>query len=159
VLAAFLMSLLSKPMLITLPFVLLLLDYWPLRRLEPGTARTAPGRLILEKVPLFLLALGISVVTVLARDRTAAAVSLGVLPLSARLANAATAYGWYLSRTFWPTELAVLYPHPEMNWSVLAVLGGATALLAGTALAVWQVRRRPWLFVGWLWFVGTLVPV
>src|SRR5262245_19691313 len=161
---AFLMSLLSKPMLITLPFVLLLLDYWPLRRMrfasatgEPG--RVSVGRLLLEKVPLFILAVGIGIVAMVSRQRAGSPVSLDVLPLSARLANAATAYGWYLMSTVWPTRLAVLYPHPYVNWSVLGTFAGAGTLLVVTALAVWQARRRPWLIVGWLWFVGTLVPV
>jgi tetratricopeptide (TPR) repeat protein len=163
VVVAYALSLLSKPTLTTLPFVLLLLDYWPLRRLGPATsarglAATA-GRLILEKLPLFVLAALIGLVTMLTRGRAGAVVSLGDLPLSARLANAATAYGGYLSATFFPTRLAVLYPHPSRDWSVPATVAGTTTLVVLTVLAVWQVRRRPWLIVGWLWFVGTLVPV
>src|SRR6266542_303359 len=101
---AFLLSLLSKPMLITLPFVLLLLDYWPLRRMRSESATGGPGRvpvgwLLLEKVPLFVLAVGIGIVAVVSRERAGAPVPLDVLPLSARLANAATAYGWYLLST------------------------------------------------------------
>jgi tetratricopeptide (TPR) repeat protein len=198
--AAFLLSLLSKPMLITLPFVLLLLDYWPLRRWPADTrppaadqpapspqppARGAPegrgaslsplapggrggggegvpaslGWLVLEKVPLFVLAAGVGVVTLTARVQVGAAVSLSVIPLSARLANAVAAYGWYLFRTFCPWHLGVLYPHAGRNWSLLPVLEGAAVLLAGTLLALWQAGRRRWLLMGWLWFVGTLVPV
>jgi tetratricopeptide (TPR) repeat protein len=157
--AAFLLSLLAKPMLMTLPFVLLLLDYWPLRRWAPGRGRPALGRLVWEKVPLFALAAASALVTIGARERHGALVSLGEVPLSARLGNALAAYGWYLSATFWPTRLAVLYPHPHQNWSAAQALAGAGCLLAVTALALGQARRRPWLLVGWSWFVGMLVPV
>jgi hypothetical protein len=112
-----------------------------------------------EKVPLFALAAGIAVLTTVAREQTGAPVPWDTLPLSARLANALTAYGWYLSATFWPTRLAILYPHPYENWSAARALAGAGCLLTVTALALWQGRRRPWLLVGWLWFVGTLLPV
>ena len=151
--AAFLLSLLSKPMLMTLPFVLLLLDYWPLRR------TASPGRLVLEKAPLFVLAAGVGVLTLAARQQAGSVVSWHVLPLSARLANAAAAYGWYVGTTFYPTRLAALYPHPYRDWPLLPTLGGTATLLAGTLLAVWQARRRPWFLVGWLWFVGALLPV
>jgi hypothetical protein len=153
--AAYLVSLLSKPMLMTLPAVLLLLDYWPL-----GRWGTVPWRrLVREKVPLFVLAAVIAAVTLNSRASHGSLVSLSTIPLPARLANALTAYGWYLSATFWPVRLAALYPHPYGNWSPLGALAGAAALLSLTALALWQARRRPWLLVGWLWFVGMLVPV
>lgn len=167
---AFLLSLLSKPMLITLPFILLLLDYWPLRRMfaatsPSGTERgvTLPPasgrRLLLEKVPMFLIAAAIGIVTLFTREQTGAAVSLQAIPLSARLGNALTAYGWYLVATFRPCGLGALYPHPNGNWSLPSALAGAATLLAITVLVVWQAKRRPWLLVGWLWFVGSLVPV
>jgi hypothetical protein len=167
---AYLLSLLSKPMLITLPFVLLLLDYWPLRRLWPtnSPADTATGRslkpaspaqLIREKLPLFGMALWIAGVTFVARQDHGAMVPLCVVSPSARLANGLTAYGWYLSTTLWPCRLAVLYPHLYDNWSLPSVLAGAGALVAITALSLWQARRRPWLLTGWLWFAGMLVPV
>jgi tetratricopeptide (TPR) repeat protein len=170
VLAAYALSLLSKPMLITLPFVLLLLDYWPLRRMfsawgMPATETTpigAPaslGRLVVEKLPLFVLAAAVSIVTLVARSKTDAIVPLSDIPLSARLANAVTAYGWYLYHTFWPLDLAVLYPHPGRNWSVAGVVAGGGALLALSALAIGQALRRRWLFVGWFWFIGVLFPV
>ena len=167
--AAFLLSLLAKPMLITLPFVLLLLDYWPLGRF--GDAALAPsherrvgkrarlGRLILEKLPLFALAALIAVLTLESRERHGTLVSLHTLPLSDRLANALTAYGWYLFHSVWPAPLAALYPHPYANWSVPRALAGAAALLSVSALCLWQANRRPWLVTGWLWFVGTLLPV
>jgi tetratricopeptide (TPR) repeat protein len=171
--AAFVVSLLSKPMLVTLPFVLLLLDYWPLQRVVGGrwavtgergslplsAVRRPPTTLLLEKLPLFALAAVVAVITCVARERTGATVSLADLPLSARLANAATAYGWYLSHTVWPSRLAVLYPHPYRAWPVLPAAAGAAALGAVTLLSLWQARRRPWLVTGWLWFAGALVPV
>jgi tetratricopeptide (TPR) repeat protein len=168
--AAFLVSLLAKPMLITLPFVLLLLDYWPLGRF--GTAASLPstargpilprarlGWLVREKVPLLILAGMIAAVTLEKRESHGALVSFHVISLSARLANALTAYGSYLGSTFWPTELAVLYPHRYENWSGPQALAGAGCLLSITALSLWQANRRPWLMMGWLWFVGTLFPV
>jgi hypothetical protein len=165
---AFLLSLLAKPMLITLPFVLLLLDYYPLCRFGPatpalatrGVLKRAPfGWLVLEKLPLIALAGVIAGLTLETRDRHSALVSLDLLPLSARLANALTAIGWYLSTTFCPCRLAVLYPHPYRNWSLFPVLAGAASFLFVTALSLWQARRRPWLITGWLWFLGTLSPV
>jgi hypothetical protein len=157
--AAYTLSLLAKPMLMTLPFVLLLLDYWPLGRWAPGRGRAALGRLVGEKVPLFVLAVTSALITIASREHHGALVSVSDVSLSSRLGNALTAYGWYLSATFWPTRLAILYPHPYENWSAARALAGVGCLLALTALAVWQARRRPWLLVGWLWFVGMLVPV
>ena len=153
VFVALLLSLLSKPMLITLPFVLLLLDFWPLRRPLPLR------RLVLEKVPLFALAAAIGVLTIIARRQNAAPVSLAALPLLDRLANAVLGYNWYVLASFWPMRLGAYYPHPEHNWSALAVAAGAASLLALTAVALRQARRRPWLLVGWLWFTVTLLPV
>jgi len=168
--AAFALSLMAKPMLVTLPFVLLLLDYWPLRRLwdDPGSSSnpaassirgartTSTGWLLLEKVPLLILAAAVLAVTGIARLRTGMFVSLITIPLSARLGIAATGYGWYLLRTFWPMHLAALYPHPGRDWPVLPALAGFAVLAAVTLLAVWQARQRRWLVIGWLWFIGTL---
>jgi tetratricopeptide (TPR) repeat protein len=165
---AYLLSLLSKPMLMTLPFVMLLLDYWPLRRIAPEPSRAAGGplpapapfgRLLLEKVPLLVLSAGIAVATVILQDRTGEPISYNLLPLSERLANAVSGYGWYLAHTFVPVRLAILYPHRGPNWSALSVFAGAAALLIITLVACWQARRRRWLIVGWLWFVGTVAPV
>jgi hypothetical protein len=102
---------------------------------------------------------GVAVLTLGLREQHGALVSFDTVPLSARLANALTAYGWYVAATFCPWGLAALYPHPYANWSLWSALAGAGVLLGLTALALWQARRRPWLIVGWLWFVGTLVPV
>lgn len=166
-LAAYSASLLSKPMLITLPFVLLLLDYWPLGRMfvRVPAATESPARaanlrqLLLEKAPLFALAAIIAVVTWSAREETGAAVSLAELSVTARVANAVNAFGWYLASTFWPADLTVLYLHPRENWSLAGALAGGAVLMIVTGLAIWQARRRPWLIVGWLWFLGSLIPV
>ncbi|HEY7315369.1 MAG TPA: hypothetical protein VH643_38915 [Gemmataceae bacterium] len=152
------LSLLAKPMLMTLPCVLLLLDYWPLGRL-PSLNQSTVGRLILEKTPLILLSVASAIVTLETRDAHGSLVGLDTVSFSSRLANALTAYGWYVSSTFFPLRLAALYPHLYQNWSPLSALAGGAMLLSLTLLCWWQARRRPWLLVGWLWFVGTLVPV
>jgi tetratricopeptide (TPR) repeat protein len=158
VLAAFALSLLAKPMLVTLPCVLLLLDFWPLRRF----AAAPPGgraRLVVEKLPLFALAVGVAALTVYAHDRARGLVPLGHLPFGVRLANAAWAYAWYLGKTFWPTNLAPFYPHPGDSLAWWQVGGAAVLLLAVSALALAWARRRPYVVVGWLWFLGALAPV
>ncbi len=167
-----LLSLCAKPMLMTMPFILLLLDYWPLGRVAPrgwsveGNDRPSPSRLrvppaavLLEKVPLLLIAGAIAVVTFVLRDRAGSAVSLAELPLSDRLGNALVAYAWYIGRSFWPTHLSAFYLHPLHNWSLSGAVIGATLLVVVSAMACWQVRRRRWLFVGWFWFIGSLSPV
>lgn len=160
--AAFLaLGLLAKPMLVTLPCVLLLLDVWPLGRLRPGSAG-APARLrnlALEKLPLLGLSLASSLLTVAAQRAGGAVTSLEAIPLSSRLGNAVVSYLGYLGKAFWPVRLAVFYPHPGAALGSTRVVLSALALLAITALAVGQLRRRPWLLVGWLWYLGTLVPV
>ena len=155
---AFLLSLLSKPTLLTLPFVLLMLDYWPLRRWASATPIRF-GVLLREKAPLFVLAAMIACITLVSRDRHGSLVSLEDISLTDRLANALAGYGWYLGATFWPTSLAVLYPHPHSEWSVYRVAVGTACLLTITAFSLWQSRRRPRLIVGWLWYVGGLAPM
>ncbi|HZT83266.1 MAG TPA: hypothetical protein VFA26_23755, partial [Gemmataceae bacterium] len=149
---------------ITLPFLLLLLDCWPLGRWgpaapRPGVARAAFANLVREKVPLFVLAAVIALMTLDSRQRHGALVSLDAIPLSARLANALTAYGWYVYSAFCPFRLAALYPHRYANWSAAPALAGALCLLLVTRFALRDARRRPWLLTGWLWFVGALLPV
>ncbi len=149
-------GLMAKPMVVTLPFVFLLLDVWPLRRSSWTDVRRLAW-LGLEKIPLLALAAGASILTVLAQqpgiENTAEELVWG-----ARLGNALVAYASYLRLTVWPDALAAFYPHP--GWVPLwqALLAGVL-LGAISAIALLQRERRPYLLVGWLWFVGTLVPV
>jgi tetratricopeptide (TPR) repeat protein len=153
-LIAFALGLMSKPMLVTAPFVLLLLDYWPLER----HLKLNWGQLALEKIPFLVLSAASSVVTFLVQQAGGAVATLGSLPLSERAASAIVAYGRYLGKAFWPQPLAIPYPFvPE--WPVHVVLG-ALLLLVAVSVAVWVWRRPfPYLPVGWFWFLGTLVPV
>jgi Flp pilus assembly protein TadD len=153
VFAQFGVSLMAKPMLVTLPGVLLLLDYWPLRR------ETTITRLVWEKTPLVLLSAGSAVVTVVAQHQGGALSSLEHLPFAWRLGNAVVAYVRYIWLMFWPHDLAIFYPHPRdtLSWVQIAL---ATALLLGlTAVFLGAGRRYRYLSVGWLWYLGTLVPV
>ena len=154
------LGLLAKPMLVTLPGVMLLLDYWPLNRLGPARIQpAAPGsKLILEKLPLFALAVAAAVVTVLAQRDGNAVRTLDEFSLAARLGNAVVSYVSYLDKIIWPFDLAVFYPHPGTP-SFARVAGALIFLAAMTGLIVWRARWRPYLLVGWLWFVGTLLPV
>lgn len=155
-LAAFTAGLMCKPMLVTLPFLLLLLDYWPLQRLAIGHRSAPLGRLLAEKIPFVLLAAVSCVITYLVQSNGGAVVEN--LPLSARLANAVVSLVSYLGKFFWPFDLAIGYPTPE-RWPPATVIGAALLLLAISARAVRQRERRPWLLVGWLWYLGMLVPV
>ena len=158
----FALSLLSKPMLVTLPFVLLLLDVWPLKRfwIEGGAPIQKPklGSLFLEKLPLLAMSAASSVVTFKAQHAAGAVAPIDVLPLSQRLANAIVAYVGYLYKAFWPVDLAVIYPLPDQTSVAKTVL--AILVIVGITIGVGVlIRKRPWLAVGWLWFLGTLVPV
>jgi tetratricopeptide (TPR) repeat protein len=153
----------AKPTLVTLPCVLLLLDAWPLARLGPAGEPTRIDarrlwRALLEKLPLLALVAADCVVVVLAQQAGGAMVDLEQIPLGARVANALVAWASYLHLAFWPTGLAVFYPHPAagigFGWAALAF--GLVAGLTLAAGAAW--RRRPYLLVGWLWFLGMLVP-
>jgi tetratricopeptide (TPR) repeat protein len=147
-------SLMSKPMAVTLPFTLLLLDAWPLRRL----ASRGIGRLLLEKAPLFLLSAASCAVTV-AAARAEGLNSLDAVPMGARLANASLAYIEYLRMTAWPAGLAVFYPHPYAGVSLPAAGLAAAGLAVATVAAIRFARGRPYLAFGWFWYLGTLVPV
>src|SRR5262245_28892181 len=149
------LSLMAKPTFVSLPFALLLLDYWPLRRLGQVPA----ARLLLEKLPLLLLAFASMAVTVVAQHRWGNVQTLEQLPLALRLGNAVLAYVAYLGAAFWPSGLAVPYPHPGLaiSWPLVAL--AAAALAALTLGALRQAPIRPWLAVGWLWYLGTLVPM
>jgi tetratricopeptide (TPR) repeat protein len=146
-------GLMSKPMVVTLPFVLLLLDFWPLQRFSNSTIQ----RLVLEKIPFFALAIAGSVVTYLVQKSGGATWSQGSLPFHARIANALVSYARYISKTFWPADLAVIYPYPH-HWPMELVIGAALLLAVWSALFIWRARQNPYLLVGWLWFLGTLVP-
>ena len=155
----FTLGLMSKPMLVTLPFALLLLDYWPLHRFEPTTKNSKLKTLlplVLEKLPFFALAAISSVITFLVQ-RKGGAVSTS-LSVGARVANALVSYVHYIGKMFWPKNLSILYPHPG-HWPAWQVIVSAGLLLAVFATVILMARRRPYLAVGWLWFCGTLVPV
>ncbi len=165
--ASLALGLMCKPMLVTLPFVLLLLDWWPLGRLAPADAPHVPpwrvsvpvlARLAREKIPLFVLSAAACAATYLAQQKGGAVTSVELYPPGLRLANATVSYVTYLRKLVWPSSLSVFYPHPAAlpPWEVW---GSAALLLAVTAAAAWQRRRRPYLAVGWLWYAGTLVPV
>ena len=157
-LVLFALGLMSKPMLVTLPCVLLLLDYWPLRRFELSTLNPQPStllRLMAEKAPFFLLAAASSVITFIVQ-RKGGAVSTS-LSLGGRIANALVSYVRYVGKMFWPVDLSILYPHPG-RWPAWQVIASAALLLAIFFAVLWLARRRPYLAVGWLWFCGMLVP-
>ncbi len=149
------LGLMSKPMVVTLPFVLLLLDVWPLRRLDPFDRSSFLLR-VKEKIPLFALSVASAVVTVVAQ--TSSLASTETFPISHRLANSALSYVKYLGMTLAPRDLAVFYPMlPGISFGKAAL--AAVLLVLLTVLAVLAVRRAPYVTVGWFWYVGTLVPV
>lgn len=174
VLVLFILGSMSKAMLVTLPLALLLLDYWPLSRLgySPASAhsdehQSAENRSIakpvtvflwrcLEKLPLLLIAAGTAVLTVKAQvlDR-----EIKIVPLPSRVANAALSYGVYLKQAVWPSKLAIFYPFRNVAIFSIPVLLSLFSICLITVLAIWQVRKRPYLAVGWFWYLGTLVPV
>ncbi|MEK6743152.1 MAG: tetratricopeptide repeat protein [Nitrospirota bacterium] len=164
----FALGLLSKSMLVTVPFVLLLLDVWPLGRTSLAAAADgSPGlavpwaRLVLEKAPLFLMAIAASAVTYLAQKEGGAmgAMERDLLSFGDRLANAAVAYAGYLGKTVWPSSLAIFYPHPGRTLPWGKVAGAASVLLGLLLFTLRQGRSRPFLLIGWLWYLGMLVPV
>ena len=151
----FALSLMSKPMAVTLPFVLLLLDFWPLGRIAGGGFQFSNLKfLILEKIPFFILSAAGSAATYLVQ-KTAGAMWASSWEL--RLENVVLAYVRYISKLFWPQDLAIVYSFPH-HWPALLAAGAALLLLVWTALVIFRARQSPYLPVGWLWFVGTLVP-
>ena len=162
----YILGLMAKPMLVTLPFVLLLLDYWPLKRFQlkssdnknQGIPKLFDFGLIWEKIPLFLLSFASSVVTYLVQKSSGAVNSLAAIPLHVRITNALVSYAGYFGKMLWPHNLAVLYPYPKSIalWKI-AVAG---ILLTMISVFVFRLlRSKPYLAVGWLWYLGTLVPV
>jgi tetratricopeptide (TPR) repeat protein len=146
----------SKPMLVTLPFVLLLLDWWPLQRITFHVSRFTSVRVLLEKLPFILLSLLSCIVTFLVQKK-GGAVSVA-LPFSARAANAVVACARYLRKTIWPDDLSVLYPHPG-NWPIGVIIAASLLLVVITIAAAVYARKLPFIAVGWFWFLGMLVPV
>lgn len=160
----FVLGLMSKPMLVTLPFVLLLLDVWPLGRTRlvaaahGGTGRAPWGRLILEKVPFLAAAAASSVATFVVQQHAGAVATLEAVAPAARLTNTFISYVMWAWTTLWPRDLAALYPRPDSPQYALAV-ASLLALIVTTGLVIWKGKRYPYLPVGWMWFVGMLVPV
>jgi protein O-mannosyl-transferase len=153
----------AKVMVIPFPFALLLLDYWPLQRLpgtnaegKPRAFLTAFRALLIEKIPLFVMAAAGGAVTVYVHSREHALTA--AMPFSWRFKNAIFSYVAYLAKTIWPTGLAPYYPHPEntLTWAIVALSGLA---LAGITLLVWRFRERKYLALGWLWYLGTMLPM
>ncbi len=172
-LLAFVGSLMSKQMFVTLPFLLWVLDYWPLRRREGAADKTEMGetkeeatpaipsreQLVKEKLPFLALAVVASIIVFSVQDRGGAVGSLDEIPVKYRLLNAVLSYGIYLKQMAWPLELSVFYPHPGAAISLTQVALVGAAMVAVTLIAYWQRKQHSYLWVGWLWFVGTLVPV
>ena len=165
------LGLLAKPMLVTWPFVMLLLDYWPLARFRGrgqrqrlrsashSEAATATARLIWEKLPLFALVAASVIITFVAQSHGGAVRTFAAAPVGFRLSNGVVSYAKYILLMFWPNNLAVYYPLPQTGIPTWQTLGAAFLLIGITALCFLQRRNRPYLIVGWLWFLGTLVPV
>ena len=159
----FALGLMSKPMLVTLPGLLFLLDFWPLRRIQlpfKTQPKTVLRRLIVEKIPFIFLA-GIScVITYFAQNAAGAVKSVADLPLAQRFAHIPVSYQWYLLKVFWPVDLSVFYPFRPGDFpTALGLVLAVMLLLALTAYALWRARKYPWFLVGWFWFFGTLIPV
>jgi len=155
----FALGLMSKPMLVTLPFLLLLLDYWPLGRLRLSTLNYQPSTLfglVFEKLPFFALS-GLACVATVWAQRANGMTNLETVPFPSRVANALVTYVLYLWKMVWPRDLAVLYPYHE--WPAWQVIGAGLLLFAITFCVVCQGHRRPYLAVGWFWYLGTLIPV
>lgn len=165
----YVLGLMAKPQVITLPFVLLLWDYWPLQRMFAPAAAAGrddaeiPGKsfwgLVVEKLPLLALSVASGIVTVLAQYESGSMTGPHWQPLPVRLENAVVAYARYLGKAFWPSDLAVLYPHPGNSLRMWQVASSLLLLLLITAATVAARHRRRYLLVGWLWFLGTLVPM
>ena len=168
----FILGLMSKPMLVTLPFVLLLLDYWPLRRFKLRKGRddgaileknTAKGpevfRLVLEKTPLFILTIGLSVVTYIVQKSFGNMNYTEKLTLVTRLTNAMVSYLEYLGKMVWPAKLTMFYPHPGNTLPVWQGILCGMALLGISIISIRLIRKAPFVLVGWFWYLGTMLPV
>jgi tetratricopeptide (TPR) repeat protein len=157
---ALVLGLLAKPMLVTWPFVMLLLDFWPLARFqrsEIGGQRSV--KLIVDKIPFLLIVAGSAVITMVAQSHGGAVRNFADAPIWLRASNAVVAYAKYLLLTFWPNNLAVYYPFDLQGIPEWQIIGAIFLLLAVTAFCAMQIKKRPYLLFGWLWFLGTLLPV
>jgi tetratricopeptide (TPR) repeat protein len=154
VFAAFLCAAMSKPSVVTLPFVLLLLDWWPLARWR---SLAELGAMAKEKIPMFAVVTVVSILTYIGQKMEGATISIAALPVWYRAWNALLGYVRYIGNFLWPTDLGVLYPLGKMNGVV--VFGALVLLAAITGAVLWQARRRGYLIVGWLWFLGAMVPM
>jgi len=165
------LGLMAKPMLVTFPFVLLLLDFWPLKRFTgenygaPRNGATAVFSrknlfpLIGEKIPLFILVIFMSITTITAQHSKGAVQTLEYFPFHFRIYNALITYVTYIVKTVWPSHLSIFYPHPGNTLLLWQVAGAALLLIGITVLAVVFLKRYPYVAVGWFWYLGTLVPV
>ncbi len=160
----FVLGLMSKPMVVTLPFVLMLLDYWPLGRIRGvpvgtlGPPQFSPAKLLMEKLPLLALSAASAIITVKAQQAGGAMRSTVQFSLGVRLENAVVAYAMYLWKMIWPSHLAPIYPHPGDSLAAWQVAVSVLVLLAVTGIAL-AYRTKRYLLTGWLWFLGTLIPV
>src|SRR5882672_9416969 len=156
------LGLLAKPMLVTWPFVMFLLDYWPLQRFQKSEVRRQRSvlrGLVVEKIPLLVLVAASAVITSVAQSHGGGVRTFTEFPIALRLSNALVSYANYLLLAFWPNDLAVFYPFPKAAIPPWQIIGVALLLFSITAFCFFQRKRRPYLIVGWLWFLGTLVPV
>jgi Flp pilus assembly protein TadD len=166
----------AKPMLVTLPFVLLLLDYWPLNRFKPqavtgfvenqplgfrssGDDKLPILKAVMEKTPLFLMSLFSCVVTVMAQQEAGAISTLEIVPFKLRIANGLVSVVAYMGKMIWPQDLAVFYPHPASDLQIWKPVVAGLFLLILSTVALWVAQRCRYVLVGWLWYLGTLVPV
>lgn len=156
VVGIFTLALMAKPMVVTLPLLLLLIDYWPLQRLRAGMPA---ARLLLEKLPLLLLSAGTAVLTVLAQEHGGSMRSVHQYSLPVRAANALVSYAAYIGHTLWPSGLNAFYPHAGPAIPIWKVAGAGLFLTGASWWAIRQAERRPWLAVGWLWYLIALLPV
>ena len=155
ILVTFSLGLMSKPMIVTFPFALLLLDYWPMGRL---TSWKMLPRLLFEKMPLFILAAIVGIATYLSSFHGDVTISLDKLPLADRMANAVISYTKYLGKMFWPQNLAVFYPYSR-EFDSLQIIGSVLLLSIISCLTIFWARKYRYALMGWLWYLGTLVPV
>ncbi len=157
----FALALMAKPMLVSLPFALLLLDYWPLRRwqnaLNKGGFNSA-GKLVLEKIPFICLAAAISILTIWTQNQCGTVANITNLFFTERVANAIVSYATYVGKTFWPVDLVIFYPY-ERPLPPDRILVSALFLTAVTVAVIYGIKKLPFLFVGWFWYLGTLLPV